>query len=97
MLLQNVLVGKAWEAYSSLSVEQNSDYDIVKREILKAYKLVPEAYCLTFQEMKCNEGQTFLEFAPQKEGLFNQWCTSQQIGNSFKKLKQLILLEEFKR
>ena len=29
-------------------------------------------------------------------GTFNRWCTSQQVGNSFDKLKQLILLEEFK-
>ena len=96
MLLQSVLVGKAREAYSSLSVEQSSDYEIVKREILKAYELVPEAYRLKFREMKCKEGQTFLEFARQKEALFNRWCTSQQIDNSFEKLKQLILLEEFK-
>ena len=89
-------MGKAREAYSSLSVEQSSDYEIVKREILKAYELVPEAYCLKFREMKCREGQTFLEFARQKETLFNRWCSSQQIGNSFEKLKQLILLEEFK-
>lgn len=46
--------------------------------------------------MKYKEGQTFLEFARQKEALFNQWCTSQQIGNNFEKLKQLILFEEFK-
>ena len=95
MLLQSVLVGKAREAYSSLSVEQSSDYEIVKREILKAYELVPEAYLLKFWEMKC-KGETFLEFAHQKEALFNRWCTSQQIGNSFEKLTQLILLEEFK-
>ena len=43
MLLQSVLVGKACEVYSSLSVEQSADYNLVK-EILKAHKLVPEAY-----------------------------------------------------
>ena len=42
-------MGKAREAYSSLSVEQSSDYEIVKREILKAYELVPEAYRLKFR------------------------------------------------
>ena len=38
-----------------------------------------------------------MEFSHQKEVLFNRWCTSQQIGDSFERLKQLILLEEFKR
>ena len=38
-----------------------------------------------------------MEFACQKVVLFNRWCTSQQIDDSFERLKQLILLEEFKR
>ena len=38
-----------------------------------------------------------MEFARQKEALFNMWCTSQQIGDSFDRLKQLVLLEEFKK
>ena len=37
-----------------------------------------------------------MEFARQKEALYNRWCTSQQVGNSFGRLKQLILQEEFK-
>ena len=44
MLLQSVLIGKAREEYSALSVEQSSDYSLVKREILRAYELIPEAY-----------------------------------------------------
>jgi len=96
MLLQSVLIGKAREVYSALSVEQSVDYEVVKREILKAYELVPEAYRQRFHESKCKEGQTYVEFARQKEALFNRWCISQQVGNSFEKLKQLILLEEFK-
>ena len=38
-----------------------------------------------------------MEFVHQKEVLFNRWCTSQQIGDSFERFNQLILLEEFKR
>ena len=44
LLLQSVLVGKACEIYSSMSVEESSQYDHVKTTILKAYELVPEAY-----------------------------------------------------
>ena len=97
MLLQSVLIGKAREVYSALSVEQSSDYSLVKREILRAYELVPEAYRQKFRDTKCPEGQTYMEFARQKEAFFNKWCASQQVGNSFDKLKQLVLLEEFKK
>ena len=95
-MLQSVLTGKTREVYSALSVEQSADYEVVKREILKTYELVPEAYHQQFRASKCKDGQTYMEFARQKEALFNRWLTSQQVGGSFEKLKQLILLEEFK-
>ena len=37
-----------------------------------------------------------VEFAKEKENLFNRWCHSKEIGQDFKKLKQMVLLEEFK-
>ena len=43
LLLQSVVIGKAREIYTQLSLEQSSDYDKVKELILKAYELVPEA------------------------------------------------------
>ncbi len=36
-----------------------------------------------------------MEFAREKEGLFDRWCVSQKV-ESRKDLKQLILLEDFK-
>ena len=38
-----VLVGKSQQVYSSLSLEQSVDYEVVKSAILQAHKLVPEA------------------------------------------------------
>ena len=49
MLLQSVLVGKAREIYTQLSVEKALDYDSVKQLILKGYELVPEAYRQKFR------------------------------------------------
>ena len=44
LLLQSVIIWKAREIYTQLTVEQSSSYDTVKELILKAYELVPEAY-----------------------------------------------------
>ena len=44
LLLQNVVIGKAREIYTQLSLEQSSNYDKVNKLILKGYELVPEAY-----------------------------------------------------
>ena len=52
MLLQSVLIGKAREVYSALSVEQSTAYDLVKSKILRAYELVPEAYRQKFRDTK---------------------------------------------
>ena len=96
LLLQSALVGKAQEIYGSLSVEQSSNYEHVKEAILKAYELVPEAYRQKFRNYLKFDSKTHVEFAREKENLFNRWCHSKEIGQDFKKLKQMVLLEEFK-
>ena len=96
ILLQSVLVGKAQEVYASLDMEQSSNYDVVKETILKAYELVPEAYRQKFRHCKKSENQTFVEFSREKEILFNRWCSSLNV-TTLNDLKQLVMLEEFKR
>ena len=70
LLLQSILVGKAQEIYGSLSVEQSSNYEHVKEAILKAYKLVPEAYRQKFGNYLKYDSKTHVEFAREKENLF---------------------------
>ena len=95
LLLQSVLFGKARDTYSALSVEQSSDYDVVKEAILKAYELVPEAYRQKFRNTRKGADETHVEFAHQTEQLFDRWLASKQV-DSLDKLKQLLLLEQFK-
>ncbi|KAL5022408.1 hypothetical protein ScPMuIL_001563, partial [Solemya velum] len=97
MLLQSVLIGKARDIYSSLSVDEISNYQVVKKAILKAYELVPEAYRQKFRNSRKRDEQTHVEFAREKEQLFNRWCDSKEIDKDFGKLRQLLLIEEFKR
>ena len=96
LLLQSVRVGKAQEIYGSLSVDQCSNYEHVKEAILKAYELVPEVFRQKFRNYLKYDGKTHVEFAREKENLFNRWCHSKKIGQDFKKLKQMVLLEEVK-
>ena len=97
LLLQSVVIGKAREIYTQLSLEQSSDYDKVKDLILKAYELVPEAYRQKFRNCRKENDQTHVEFARTKEQLFDRWCSSKKIGSDYPKLRQLMLVEEFKR
>jgi hypothetical protein len=70
-LLQSVLIGKAAEVYSALAIAYSSDFDKVKAAILKAFQLVPEAYRQRFRRYKQFDNQTYLEFAREKEDLFD--------------------------
>ena len=97
LLLQSVVIGKAREIYTQLSLEQSSDYDKVKELIFKAYELVPEAYRQKFRNCRKEIEQTHVEFARTKEQLFDRWCSSKKIGADYPKLRQLMLVEEFKR
>ena len=96
VLLQSVFVGKAREIYSALPVEQSSQYTVVKEAVLKAYELVPEAYRQKFYTSVREDKQTYVEFARIKERLFDRWCASQNTNGEYAKLRELILIEEFK-
>ena len=97
LLLQSVLRGKAQEAYTALPISECVDYNSVKNAILKAYELVPEAYRQKFRNYHKQESQTHVEFAHEKEVYFDRWCNSREVGTDFEKLRQVILIEEFKR
>ena len=97
MLLQTRLQGKALTAYASLAVGQVSDYEVVKKEILQAYELVPEAYRIRFRQLQKHPQISHVEFAQQKAVLCDRWLQSQGVEGSYDKLRELLLLEEFKR
>ena len=97
ILLQKAFVGKAREIFAQLSVEQSQKYEYVKDVVLRGYQLNPEAYRQKFRNCQRDINQTFVEFARVKEQLFDRWCHSKKVNKDFEKLRQLILIEEFKR
>lgn len=88
-------MGKAQEVCSALPIEQSLNYDVVKQAVLRAYELVPEAYRQRFRAHKKADKQTFVEFAREKQNLFEKWCTASK-ATTFEALKELVLLEDFK-
>ena len=96
-LLQAALKGKAQETFAALSVADSSDYDVVKAAILKVYELVPEAYHQKFRNYKKDDKQTYVEFANQTEVYFDRWCIAKKVILDYDKLRQIILIEQFKR
>ena len=96
LLLQCKLVGKAQEVCASLSIEDSLDYKILKKTVLQAYELVPEAYRQKFRNSEKTANQTFVEFVRDKSVLFDKRCQACNV-KTMAELGELILLEEFKK
>ncbi|XP_068208508.1 uncharacterized protein [Palaemon carinicauda] len=96
VLIQCRLVGKAIRVYNALEEGIARDYYNVKALVLKAYDLVPEAYRLKFRNYNKHPSQSFVEFARVNEEQFDDWLKSRQVV-SFAALRELLLLEEFKK
>ncbi|KAJ8381125.1 hypothetical protein SKAU_G00019030 [Synaphobranchus kaupii] len=95
LLLECVLVGKDQDAYSSLLLEQSLDYEEAKAAVLRAYELVPEACRQKCRRFRKADSQTFVEFAREKESMFDRWCAAQGV-KQFEQLRDLMIMEEFK-
>uniref|UniRef100_A0A8C6Q6N7 CCHC-type domain-containing protein n=1 Tax=Nothobranchius furzeri TaxID=105023 RepID=A0A8C6Q6N7_NOTFU len=96
LLLTCKLTGKALQVVSALSPTDGASYDKVKSAVLTAYELLPEAYRQRFRFEKPQVNQSYVEYAHLKSVLFEKWCTASHVS-SFAELKELILIEEFKR
>ena len=72
VFLQSVFVGKAREIYSALPVEHSTRYQAVRDAVLKVYEQVPEAYRQKFRNTTKDDRQTYVEFACEKERLFDR-------------------------
>ncbi|XP_033100281.1 uncharacterized protein LOC117103773, partial [Anneissia japonica] len=97
LLLQSGLTGKAQEVFACSSDAVTDDYFKIKESILSAYELVPEAYRQKFRKLKRVPDQSFVEFAREKEMIFDRWYRSLHQENNFDNLREVLLLEEFKR
>lgn len=62
MTSQSIFQCKAQQAYSSLSLEDALDYDMVKQAVLHIYLLVPEACRQKFCNYQMRDSHTYVEF-----------------------------------
>jgi hypothetical protein len=70
-----------------------------KKNILKGYDLVIEDYRQKFGNCKKLDDQNNVEFAREKELLFEKWLTSQEVTKMFNKLSYNVInpFDEFKQ
>ena len=67
LLVQSVFIGKAQQIYSVLSIEESSDYDVVKKAVFNVYELVPEVYRKKFRSFKNKKVKHMLNLQEKKK------------------------------
>lgn len=77
------------------ALKDNSDYDVLKALVLRAYELILEAYRQKFRHHKKSSIKTYVEFAREKESLFDRRCAAGTVTDQ-SALYELMLLEDFK-
>ncbi|XP_057674676.1 uncharacterized protein LOC130905366 [Corythoichthys intestinalis] len=94
-LLQSKLIGKARDVMNKMPLRDSMTYATLKETVLRSYSLVPEAYRQRFRVHRKAPEKTFVEFASEKQTLFNRWLKASEVTD-FKSLCDLILMEDFK-
>ena len=89
--LASELVGKAQQAYVSMSPEDSADYTQLKQAILRRYNVNKESYRQRFQSMKKESGESNRELATRLTDLARKWLKQ---CNTLDKLKDAIVLEQ---
>ncbi len=92
----NRKTGKAKDVYHAISTDQCANYGFVKERILQAYELAPEVYHKKIRNLTKQGRQTHVEFSREKENAIDRWLSSMKV-DGYDKLKQFVLVEEFKR
>ncbi|XP_062594989.1 uncharacterized protein LOC134256354 [Saccostrea cucullata] len=88
------LTGKALDTYARLGEEESTDYDIIKKAILKRYDLTASTYKDKFRSCKQYPNETFREFYTRALNHFEHWCQLEKVNKRFDVLVDVILREQ---
>ena len=94
-LLHPQLTGKAQKVFSELSIEECSDYEIVKKALLIAYERVPEFYRKRFRNMGKEKLETYSNYAFRMQLPFQRWLEGEGAVEDEKRMAEVFKLEQF--
>lgn len=90
--LASNLVGKAQQAYASLSTEDASDYDKLKQAILQKFDITEESYRQRFRSSQRKQNESNRELVARLDDLASKWLKS---CKSAKEVRDKIIMEQF--
>ena len=83
------------DTFSRLSEDESNDYDVVKRALLKRYKLTSEGFNLKFRSSRPELGERMSQFKTRLESYLDRWMelSERDLGSS-EHWKDLMLYEQ---
>ena len=90
-----LLSGKALDTFSRLSEDESTDYDVVKRALLRRYNLTSEGFNLKFRSSRPELGERMSQFKTRLESYLDRWMelSERDLGSSGH-WKDLMLYEQ---
>ena len=89
--LATQLMGKAQQAYAALPATDATDYETVKRAILRRYDISEETYRQRFRATKKAEGESYRELVARLQDLEQKWTS---VCTTVEELRSLIVQEQ---
>src|SRR5688572_2757845 len=95
LTLARHLEGKALEVYQRLSSREAQNYECLKEQLLKRFRLTEGGYRQKFRESRIEIGETCGQFFERLRRYLRQWMALAGYEETFEGLESLILKEQF--
>jgi len=95
MYLCALLKGRALDVYSRMPPDQASDYDRLKKALLKRYLLSSDGFKKRFGSAKPEAGETPSQFLTRIDNYLERWIELAKVTKSYEGLKTLIVQEQY--
>lgn len=92
--LGSVLTGKCVDIYTGLSEEITSDYELLKKALLKGFNKTPDGYRKDFRAARIKDSESFDLFAIKLGRFFDQWIDSCDVQKEFQSLRDYMILDQ---
>jgi len=93
--LARLLQGRSLDVYQRLPVEKVDNYESLKNQLLKRFRLTEGGYCEKFKMSKLEVGETPEQFVVRSNRYLINWCEMAGYDVEYDGLKSLIIRDQF--
>ncbi len=93
--LSALLTGKALDVYARLPDDQATDYERLKKDLLRRYNKTADGYRSQFRKCRPEKEETSDQYLHRLKRYLERWIDLEDIEKSYEKIRDLMLKEQF--